>query len=445
MMKYLVGLDIGTSSVKGVLLTTEGKEVKTAREPFNYSYPFENYVEISAEEYADACMKVLRSLREAAEGEIIAVSEASASGNLLLLDADMKPITPIINWQDARVTTEVSEILGEDFDSDEYYDKIGWPLGAYMPLSQLCYIKKHNPKILEKAAKVCMSTEYLNFLLTGQWGIGTSAGTPFFLINQKTGKYNKDVLLKLGIDEDKLPPVMKTGSVFGEVTEKGEKLSSLPEGTKVVLGTFDHPSAARAAGILEEGQLLLSCGTSWVGFFPVKKREKVIENNLLCDPFLDNEGIWGAMFSVPSISTKIDSYIKEYIDDTDNRYKTLEEYAKKASEGKVKFTLQDNDHDTLKNYPKEEIALAIMESVAYILKDRFETLKKSGITFNSAVMAGGPSESRFWVSVIERILGITIKVSNGVNTGAVGAATIAGIGAGIYVDERDALKKLNIE
>ena len=193
-MKYLIGLDIGTSSVKGILLTTEGKEIKTAKEPFKYSYPFENYVEISGEDYRDACMKTIKALAEGADGEIIAISQASASGNLLLLDSDNKPLTPIINWQDKRITTEIDKILGEDFDYDAYYDKIGWRLGKYMPLAQLCFIKKHSPEILEKAAKICMSTEYLNFLLTGKWGIGTSAGTPFFLINQKTGEYNKDIL-----------------------------------------------------------------------------------------------------------------------------------------------------------------------------------------------------------------------------------------------------------
>jgi len=312
-----------------------------------------------------------------------------------------------------------------------------------MPLSQLCFIKKHSPETLRKAAVICMSTEYLNFILTGKWGIGTSAGTPFFLINQKTGKYNRDVLEKLGISEEKLPPIMKTGSVLGEVTKDAAKISALPEGAKVVLGTFDHPGAARAAGVIREGQLLLSCGTSWVGFFPVKNRESIISNRLLCDPFLGD--VWGAMFSVSSVSAKLDVYIKKYIADGNDRYLKLEELARKSNGIAFKTDLHGNDDEVMSKHSKEDIALAIMESVAYILKDKFEVLEKSGISAKSAVMAGGPSESAFWASVIEKILGIPIKVYDGVNTGAVGAAMIAGIGAGLFENEIDALKKFNIE
>ena len=210
-MKYLIGLDIGTSSIKGVLATTEGEIVKTARGGFTYSTPADNAVEIEAADFASVCLGTIKELADAADGEICGVCTASASGNLLVLDGNNKPATPIFNWQDKRTTTEATDVLGE-VDLDAFYRRNGWPfLPHSFPLSLLCYLKVHQPEVLENCGKVCMSTEYLYYLLTGKWGISNSVGTTFYLIDQQSGKYVTEYLDILGISEDKVPPVMPAG------------------------------------------------------------------------------------------------------------------------------------------------------------------------------------------------------------------------------------------
>ncbi|MBR6729345.1 MAG: hypothetical protein IKL80_04200, partial [Clostridia bacterium] len=119
-MNYLIGLDIGTSSVKGILMTEEGRLEKTAHGAFNYTALENGGLEIEAESFAAVCIGAIRELAKGAKGEVKGICASSASGNLVILDKENRPATPIFNWQDKRVTTEAEEILGA-MDLDAFY------------------------------------------------------------------------------------------------------------------------------------------------------------------------------------------------------------------------------------------------------------------------------------------------------------------------------------
>lgn len=446
-MHYIIGLDIGTSSVKGVLVSEDGTEKTTGKAEFVYICREDGGIEIEAETYIGACFSLLRRLAAAlpANGILRGISAASASGNLLLLDEDGRPSTPIFNWQDSRVGEEARHLLGQ-VDIEALYDKTGWPFDyKTFPLAMLCWIKCHRPELLIHASKVCMSTEYLVYRLTGRWGLSTSAGSPFYLLDQRTGGYNRELLDIIGIGEGQLPPVGKAGEAVGAVTKEGAAESGLPEGTPVLLGTFDHPSAARGAGVLREGQMLLSCGTSWVGFFPLKDRQKGIGNHMIVDPFLSPEGCWAGMVSIPSVSPRIERYIRRYIDDSGDRFRVFAAEAARSEPGAGGLRLDpmtDPDDRTVRGFAKPDIARAIMEGTVGLLRDKFRELEANGISADSAVMVGGPSENPLWVQVIGEMTGLKVQVMHGSYAGAVGAAMVAGIAAGLYRDETAAFAAL---
>ncbi len=435
-MSYLIGMDIGTSSVKAVLINESEEIIKTAHGAFEYNKTNDGIVDISAGDYIKVCINVIKELASAAKGNVSAVCSASASGNLLVLDKEYNPATPIINWQDKRVNDEALEILGE-IDTDSFYRQIGWPFGyKSFPLSQMCYIKKHNEEIIENAGMVCMSTEYLNYVLTGKWGISTSAGTPFFFIDQMSGKYIPELLNVFGLDESKFPPVLKAGELLGGVTKEAADITGLKEGTPIVIGTFDHPSAARGVRVLKEGQVLLSCGTSWVAFFPIKDREKIADAKMLIDPFLSEDGgCWAGMSSVASVSERIWLYVSKYIDGGKNAFTILSTLAKQSENGARGLKINPKDEpcdEIILKYPKHHIARAIMEGTVKLLKDKLESLKEKGISASSGMMVGGPSEDPFWHELIEDMCGIKLEVIHGKNAGAVGAAVMAGTSVGIF-------------
>ncbi len=425
-MNYTIGLDIGTTNVKGILMSESGEIAARSSVRFVYDHPYPGYVQIEADKFADNCLTVISELSRALPegGRITGISQVSASGNLLLLGDDLKPITPIYNWQDTRVTDEVDTVLGADFDRQAYYERTGWRLNVKFPLAELCFIKAHDPELLERTKYVCMSTEYLNFLLTGKFGISPSAGTPFFLIDQRSKAYVLEILDIFGIGEDMVPPIMDTGAELGEVTpEMCEKLG-LSEGVRVFCGTFDHPGGAISSGITSEGKMLLSCGTSWVAFIPINDRNIAIKNNFLCDPFLsDRGGPWGAMCSISSVGNTVNELVEKYI----GGYSELDRYAEMSENGSGGLVIDPNNIDNIDilSYPKENIAYAIMEMPARLLREKLEVFLASGVQFERVSMAGGPTKSRLWTSIVERILGMSVSVSNAEFSGAVGAAMIA--------------------
>ena len=438
-MEYLIGLDIGTSSVKGILMTTEGTVVQNAKEQFTYELLDNGGVEIGAEDYLTACFRALQKLSMAAkDGVIKGVCASSASGNLLLLDKEGRPMTGIINWQDKRVTGEARELL-KDMDFEAFYRCVGWPYSfKAFPLSQLCYMKKHNPQLLNDCAMACMSTEYLYYVLTGRWGISTSAGTTYYLIDQQKGQYMQELLGLLGMNESQFPPIMPCGQTLGTVKKEIERICGIPEGTPVVLGSFDHPSAARGAGVLQEGEMLLSCGTSWVAFFPISNREKGTNARMLVDPFLSPDGCYGAMSSIASVSGRIQLYVHRYIDDSVDAFQKLSALAKQSqagANGLVINPLEEPDDEKISVYEQKDIARAIMEGTVTLLNKRLDDLAKQGIAAKSAVMVGGPSEDPYWISLIQEMCNISVRVVHGSFAGAVGAAVIAGVGVGEYESE----------
>ena len=296
----------------------------------------------------------------------------------------------------------------------------------------------HKPELIENSEKIAMSAEYLNFALTGKWGISQSMGTPFFLMNQEKGTYNLSLLEKLGIPEEKLPPIYDKGTVLGSVKPDVACELGLSNDTKIVLGSFDHPSGAMGSGVFEEGEMLLSCGTSWVEFFPVSSREFAISTKGLVDRFMLDGSPYCVMKSITSVSEKIDALRQHYLGEIS--HKEYDDLAKEASLGcnGLRFKFTDEDYEIENKYTKSDIARAIIEGAALLLKDNLELLEKSGLKAEKITMIGGISNSKVCVDIVSKVLERPVMVSNGQGAGAVGACLLAGIGVGIYKSEKDA-------
>ena len=439
-MDFFIGLDIGTTAIKGVLMSSEGKIIKTVSGGYDY-YCKGNKKLLEPDGFISTCFSVIRSLAEVKGGDTVkAVCSCCASGNLILLDKNDNPVTPIVGWQ----TTVSEEDKNAFFTGEEqkaFYKTVGWPLGSRFPALYIAAINLHEPQLLEQTKTVAMSAEYLNYCLTGKWGISVSMGTPSFLIDQEKGEYNYPLLQKLGIADKNLPPIQNKGTVLGEILPEIAKKLNLSPDTKVVLGSFDHPSGATGAGVFSEGEMLLSCGTSWVEFFPVASREFAISTKGLVDRFMINGTPYCVMKSITSISEKIDALRNHYLGEIS--HKVFDELAEKApfGSGGLRFDFTDNDYKIGDGYSKSEIARAIIESAAYILKSNLETLEKCGLKAEKITMIGGISNSPACVRIVSEVLEKPVKVVNGQCAGAVGACMLAGIGVGIYKNEREAFSR----
>ena len=435
-MEFFIGLDIGTSAVKGALMRTDGVVVTTKSAPFEYA------VEGSAKfldpaHFTGQCFSVIRELASAANGRIAALCSCCAAGDVMFLGADMEPLTKIVGWQTQVSEKDVNAVYTKE-EQDATYRRVGWPFLNSFPAADLAWVKVHEPELFEKAAMFVMHAEYMNYLLTGKWGISQSMGTPGYLMDQEKGVYSAYMLEKFALSESMLPPICDKGTVLGTVRPEMAEELGLDGECAVVLGSFDHPSGALGAGVLEPGQLLLSCGTSWVELFPVADREHAISTNGLVDRFALNGPKWCVMKSLESVSDKIDRLREHFFGKVE--HKVFDGLAGEGEPGchGLRFDFTDDDFARAKGFSERDIARAVIESAARLLADNLAELESCGLFAKSVTAIGGITNSKIATGIVEKVIERPLSVVNGQSAGAVGSCLLAGIGLGVYKNEHEA-------
>lgn len=427
----LIGLDLGTSAVKGVLTDAAGTVLAEAGAETRFVHPREGWVEVEPEEHYDRVCRVLRELAAAASGEVAALAMAAASGNTLLTTAAGVPLMNIINWMDHRAEQQPSAALA-GLTAAEVTQVTGWPCVNSFPLGHLAWLREHEPELYRGAGHYAMDTDWLLWRLTGQWLMDHSTATTFHLQDQVARAYHPPFLERLGIPPGKLSRLVESGTVAGRLTPAARADTGLSPRTVVVAGCFDHPAAARATGVLAPGRLLLSCGTSWVGFLPGAERQALLDAGLLCDPFLSGcGGPWGGMFSVPCIGRTIDEYIARVIAPGEREpLRVFNELAAQAAPGAGGLTI--DLREPLRTPPASRVNLsrAVMEGAARLLAEKLAALRARGFHYERAVMVGGPAASPLWPGIVAETTGIAVAAGTR-SAGARGAALLAAAGCGL--------------
>lgn len=439
--QLLIGLDLGTSVIKGVLMTTDGRILKEALRENQLLQPRDGWVELDPEQHYRNVCGVIRELAAGAPSEIAALAMAAASGNTVLTDAEGRPLRAIVNWMDRRAEgVTLAPLAG--LTSESVAQVSGWPCVTSFPLAQLAWLKDQEPETYRAAAHYGMDTDWLLYRLTGLWRMDTSTATTSHLLDQLHGVFHQPFLKRLEIQGACLSPLIGSGVAVGLLTAQARQDTGLGPETQVVSGCFDHPAAARAAGVLRPGQLMLSCGTSWVGFVPHAAREDILKAKLLCDPFLsETGGPWAGMFSVPCVGRTIDGYVTHLIaPDEADKMRVFDERAASAKPGAggLRIDLREPPPRALQA-SRENVARAVMEGAARLLNEKLVEARAFGFRFERAVMVGGPSRSPVWPGIVAEITGLEVTSADR-SAGARGAAILAGMGAGVYSDEREALK-----
>ncbi|MDD4622663.1 MAG: FGGY family carbohydrate kinase [Kiritimatiellae bacterium] len=437
----LIGLDIGSSEVKGVLLAASGRLLAGVSRHNRLLAPRDGWVELDPAGHLENVCGILRELAAAAPEKVMAVAMAAASGNTLLTTEAGEPLGNIISWMDRRASERIPAALS-GLEAEDVRRIAGWPCVGSFPLAHLAWLRENRPDSLRRAGHVGMDTDWLAYQLTGIWRMDHSTATTFHLQDQVTGGYYQPFLDRLGIERQRLSELIAPGQAVGTLRPEMAVRTGLPETTLLAAGCFDHPAAARAAGVIEPGMLMLSCGTSWVGFVPCGKRETVLKARMLCEPFLSGSGgPWGGMFSVPHIGRAITWYVDNVIaprEAPERRVRVFDEMAGRSRPGANGVKIDLRQKPQAPDADPADVSRAVMESAARLIADKLAEASSAGLSYRRAVMVGGPSRSPVWPAIVADITGLEVEVG-GRGAGARGAAMLAGIGAGFYGDEQDAL------
>ena len=421
--KYYIGLDTGSSNIKGVLTDQKGSIIASATIPCQYSYLPDDMVEFDIGIFYELISKIIKELAVHVSGDITSICISGATGNTLLLDKNMDPLYPAISWMDKRKIDPI-------FTADEVYSIVGWQCIDRFPLGHLTWFKQNKQDILSNLHRCCMSNDYITYKLTGNFLIDHSSATTFHLQNQRTGKWHTPFLEKLGLQENMLSELCPVGTVAGTLTETVSKKLGISRDTTVVLGSFDHPAAAIGSGITKESDLLLSCGTSWVGFLPMLDRNNALNQNMLVDPWKKEEGLWGTMFSFSQLGETIGKWTKAIVPkDSQDPYQAFIDLATKCNKSECIHIDLQKDFSKQLDYLVDNtvivLARSVMESAAKLLADRLKGVEKNSVGINNIILVGGLADSLLWREIISEACGAEIKTGHSAFAGALGSALIA--------------------
>jgi sugar (pentulose or hexulose) kinase len=449
-MDAFVGVDVGTSAIKGIAISATGSVLSSSRRPAALLRPAAGLVEFEPESRREDVCDLLAELcaKIGAGYRVAGIAVSGASGSVLLLDRETAPIGRCVSWMDQRAAGAADRLL-PGLDRDGVHDVVGWPWRDAFPAAQLAWARAMRPEEFDRAARFCLDTDYLTHHLTGEWQLDCSSATTFFLQDQRRREWHRPYLDMLGIPVDSLSRLARPGCRIGAILPRMAERIGCPASTAVVHGSFDHPSAARATGILGPGELLLSAGTSWVGFSPMESREAGIRLGLLVDPFLSPAGPWGVMASVSRLGVGIDRCVRSYVGggevDLVRRFNELSARGEPGAGGLlVNPVLAIDAERPLPALPSTvetaSVARAIMEGAAFELRKKLAGGLHTVARTSRIVMVGGPSESPVWPGIIAAVMGCDVELERGQAATALGAALLAGIGTGCFADEAEAAK-----
>lgn len=459
MKQYLLGIDVGTTGTKTLLFSTDGQLLGHAYRPYALHSPQVGYSEQDAGDWWQAVCETVREVcADPQIGKAVAaISLSLQGGTMVAVDDQGKPVRPAMVWNDARGTAEKEAYLKEVGEADTMYQKTGWRLGAALLAIEIRWMKDHEPELFEKTAMFLSVPDYISLKMTGIPAVDMSDAGINQLVDVRKGCYDQDLLKFAGITEEKLPKLVRSGEVIGNLTQEAARELGLSTDAVLVAGAHDQYAVALGAGAVKGGDILIGSGTAWV--VTAIGDEPAFETGL-AQSVAAVPGKWGSLRSLGSGGVCLEWWRKNLTVAPDGSLLPFdvinEEVAKRkaAEEGlffypftgcasadrsfkKASFIGLDLSHDRF------HIARAIMEGVAFQVIWMMESFKTKP-SREGLKLAGGASKSALWCQMVADIANLPVRIPEVADLACVGAAILAGTGCGIYPSVEEGYKCLAV-
>ena len=463
---YVLGVDIGTTGTKAMIVDDNGRIAASAYQGYPLITAGEGFVEQNAEDWWDAFVSTSRQCISKIEDRhnIIALSISSQGASMVPVDKNNLPLCNAIVWMDSRGNGIKDEMLKSKTE-EWFYNRTGWKLLPGLCTVKIRWLRENRPDIFNSTCKYLTTMDYINFKLTGRYVIDPTNASITQLMNTARKEWDKDILGFLDIGSDKLPELLPTGSVVGKLTGNAAGILGLDINTTVINGGHDQYCAAIGAGAFNDGDIILSTGTAWVVLAISDKLDFDEVTNISIGPHTI-EGLWGALTSIPTAGLAME-WFREKLGLRISEQGTLEAETFREIDIKAAGRL-DSARNLLfypcfsgKGFPNwslksrasllglslehdcYDIARAIMEGVAFEMKYVLEGYKKSGYAVNSLRIMGGATRSDLWMDIIANTVECSAIRFKEPNIACLGAAIIAGAASVVFKDYTDGFRKIN--
>jgi len=456
-MAYLIGIDVGTSGTKTVLFDEQGKALAGATEEYPLHTPHPGWTEQDPEDWQRATIKSLQAVIAKSgvpAGEIKGVGLSGQMHGSVFLDENNRVVRPAILWNDNRTAEaceEITRMLGEK----RLLELAGNPALTGFTAPKAVWLKNNEPEHFQRTQKLVLPKDYVRFRLTGELAMEVSDGAGTLLFNVRQRQWCKEILEALGIPWDWMPPMYESTDICGTITPEVAIQTGLKAGTPVVGGGADNACGATGTGVVKEGRVLSSIGTSGVVLAPSKTYQLDPEGRIhtFCHSVPE---LWYLMGVVLSAGMSLRWY-RDIIADTERAqgqasgrdpYDVLTALAQEApvgSEGLIFLPYLTGERTPHKDpyarggfigltirHQRRHLIRSALEGITFAMRDSLEIVLSLGVTIQEVRATGGGAKSAFWKQLQADIYGCEIATLGSDQGPAFGAAIMAGVGTGVY-------------
>lgn len=447
-----IGLDVGTSGVKAVLVTSDGRVLESAVAEYPLSTPKPGWTEQEPEAWWAASCRVLEDIAEKAPGPIDAVGLTGQMHGAVFLDKDGQVIRPALLWNDQRTSAECAEIE-ERVGAKPLRRITGNPALTGFQAPKILWLRKNEPEAYARLRHVLLPKDFIRFRLTGALATDASDAAGTLLLDLAKRDWSPELLETLDIPADWLPRVHEGPEITGHVSAKGSAATGLAEGLPVVAGGGDNAAAAVGSGVVAPGSGFVSLGTSGVVFVATDHPSIDPKGRLhaFCHAVPGRYHLMGVTLAAGgSLRWYRDTLARVSVDDGDAAYDRIFARAAEVEPGAdglfylpylagertphmdpfargafAGLTLAHDDR---------HMARAVIEGVSFSLKDSLILIQELGIAPERLFAVGGGAKSPIWRRWLAAVLDTGLQRLEAEEGPAMGAALLAMVGAGIHDD-----------
>lgn len=456
-MDLLLGLDVGTTATKALLMDVKGKAIASASYGYSLITPYENWVEQNPDDLWKGVVFTIRKVLEniKPQDRILSLSLSTQGGTLIPVDANFKPVCNAISWMDHR-THKQAEQMRQSLEKDKIYEISGWDIYDGLPLLCIVWLRQNAPETFKLAKYFLFVNDFIIHKLTGNLCMDPSNASITQLYNIASGQWDRDMLDIAQIKPNQLSPMQNSGFPIGKLTPDASNETGLSESVVVVNGAHDQYCAALGSGVLEAGDVMLSCGTAWVILGVMDQlRHDPLKHLSISPHVVPNR--WGALRSMGAVGSCMEWFLDNLWTKKDNRseiYDDLNKSVENTSSGSkgLLFFPSSGGYGHGKrgafiglsiSHTRGEIARSIMEGIAFDLRWTLEGVHETGIKSEVLRMVGGAASSPAWTQIVADITQIPVVVPSVTQSASFGAAILAGFGYGIFDNIKGAYQALS--
>ena len=456
--RLLLGVDISTTGAKALLIDQNGEVITSATTPLSLQTPYPLWAEQNPEEWWQGIKTSIREVLAESDSTAESIAAIGLTGQmhgLVMLGESGQVLRPAILWNDQRTGKQCDQIR-EKVGLQRLIQTTGNNALTGFTAPKILWVQENEPEIFAQTRHILLPKDFIRYQLTGEFGMDKAGGSGTILFDLQARTWSDELLGELGLPRDWFPSTFEGPEISGQVSKQAAEATGLKAGTPVVGGAGDQAAGATGVGAVEPGIIALTLGTSGVVFAPTESALIEPEGRLhaFCHSSPGRWHFMGVMLSAagslqwyrdtiaPEIS--FDALLKEaeqispggeglfflpYL--TGERTPHPDPYARGAWVG---LTIR---------HERAHMTRAVLEGVAFGLKDSFELIRQAGLgSIKQVRVSGGGAKSQLWKQILADTLGVELVTVNTTEGAAYGAAILAGVGSGLYSSVPDACQQM---